>query len=435
MNQKKVLLVILPIFWPKMPPLGIAYLKEFLKKKSITADMIDINNYFYNLSDEELKKSWQISCNTFLEDNIISIIKKKYPYEFDKIVNRILQYDIIGFSCFKSNIKNTVEIIKILKSKKSSIEIILGGPEITRMYFKTKGDFTPDIKAISNLLVVGEGEKSIYGYLNEENNNRAIIEFQQMENLDDLPYPEFQDLDFNSYPRKESIPLMFGRGCVRQCNFCSEKLLHKGFRCRSINSIIDEIKFHISKNSIKYFIFYDSMLNADLKKFEKLCDEIIKNFGSINWEAQIAVRNDMDIALFKKMKMSGCYNLFIGLESGSAETLRRMNKGFTPQDAKSFFEKLILAKFFFGISIIVGYPGETDEDFRESLNFVIANKDIIPKIEQINPFTYYDGTNTNEFDDYKLNPVSTKRMEVFIDEIKKYKFKYTNAFLGNLVEK
>jgi radical SAM superfamily enzyme YgiQ (UPF0313 family) len=177
------------------------------------------------------------------------------------------------------------------------------------------------------------------------------------------------------------------------------------------------------------------MLNADLKKFENLCDSVITNFGSINWEAQIAVRKDMDEALFEKIKKSGCYNLFIGLESGSDNTLKKMNKGFTGNDAVEFFKKLNNAGLFFGISLIVGYPGETEKNFKASLDFIIQNKDLIPKIEQINPFTYYDGTDTDGSKDYKLNPGSIKKMELFIKEIKKHNFKYTNAFLGNLIEK
>ncbi|MBI5207464.1 MAG: radical SAM protein [Candidatus Firestonebacteria bacterium] len=143
----------------------------------------------------------------------------------------------------------------------------------------------------------------------------------------------------------------------------------------------------------------------------------------------------MDRNIFDKIKKSGCYNLFIGLESGCNNTLKHMNKGFTKEEAQIFFQKLNDTGLFFGISLITGYPGETDEDFKESLDFVINNKNLIPKIEQINPFTYYDGTNTLKSNDYKINSVSLEKMNIFINEIKKNNFKYTNAFLGNLIEK
>ena len=139
--------------------------------------------------------------------------------------------------------------------------------------------------------------------------------------------------------------------------------------------------------------------------------------------------------LLRKIKKSGCYNLFVGLESGSDATLKKMNKGFSAQDAKIFFEKLNAAGLFFGISIIVGYPGETEGDFQESLAFVVRNKGLIPKIEQVNPFVYYEGTPVLPAGGYRPNKASLQRMWLFIKEIKRDRFKYTNAFLGNLVEK
>lgn len=177
------------------------------------------------------------------------------------------------------------------------------------------------------------------------------------------------------------------------------------------------------------------MINGDLIKLEDLCDTIIANFGFINWEAQIAVRNDMKQGIFNKIKKSGCYNLFVGLESGSDKVLKKMNKGFTAADALDFFRKLNKAKLFFGISLITGYPQETQADFQEGLDFIIANKDMIPKIEQVNPFTYYDGTKADKRGDYKMNNEALRRTEILVKEIKQRGFKYTNAFLGNLVEK
>ena len=63
------------------------------------------------------------------------------------------------------------------------------------------------------------------------------------------------------------------------------------------------------------------------------------------------------------------------------------------------------------------------------------NKEFIPKIEQVNPFTYYDGTLSDKLSDYKLTNVGMDRMRRFVAVIKENGFKYTNAFIGNLMEK
>lgn len=430
MNNKKILLTITPPFWPKMPPIGLGYIQGFLMANGINCSILDINNIFYNLSPYELKRSWLISCNTLLEKNIFDLIQEKYPGQFKRLLDQMLQYEIIGFSCFKSNMTSTLRLARLLKSINKGIKIIFGGPEIMRQFFKTSGRFTKDIKDASDFIVIGEGEKGLLSYMASPQLDK-FSSFSELEDLNRLPFPVYKGLDLNSYPRKKSIPILFSRGCIRKCRFCSERLLYKSFRLRSAGNVIEEIGYHVSRNKIEYFIFHDSLINGDLKKLEELCDNIIKNFGSIKWEAQIAIRNDMGHALLKKMKKSGCYNLFVGLESGSDRTLKNMNKGFTAGDAVTFFKKLNHSGLFFGVSIIIGYPGETESDFTESLDFIIQNKSLIPKIEQVNPFVYYDGITAGK----KADKDSSKRLEIFISGIKSHGFKYTNAFLGNLIEK
>lgn len=440
-----MLLAITPPFWPKMPPVGLGYLQSFLIVNGIGCDILDLNNIFYNLSSDELKKSWLVSCNASLEEMIFSLMQKDHPEEFKRLLDKMLGYKIIGFSCFKSNMNSALKLARLLRSKNKATKIIFGGPEIARQYFKTSGKFTEDIKNLADFIVVGEGEKPLLRIIQLHSRSKAglnlpcfcssvknkITLFSEIADLDQFSFPVYKGLDISSYPRKNSIPILFSRGCVRKCRFCSERLLYKRFRIRPVKSVIEEIRYHKLKNKTDYFVFHDSLINGDLKKLEELCDNIIKSFGSINWEAQIAIRDDMSKLLLLKMKKSGCYNLFVGLESGCDRILKKMNKGFQAKDAVSFFKKLKGAGLFFGVSIIIGYPGETDADFKESLDFIIKNKPLIPKIEQINPFTYYDGTDSGK----KGAQNSLERLGQFIEEIKSHNFKYTNAFIGNLIEK
>ncbi|MCF6148915.1 MAG: B12-binding domain-containing radical SAM protein [Candidatus Kuenenia sp.] len=435
MTKNKVLLTILPLTWPNMPPIGLGFLQAFLEEKGIGADIIDFNHYFYALSGQLLQKQWVVSCNTSFEETIFSLIRENHPDEFDNVIERMLAYDVIGFSCFKSNLSMSLCVAKVLKSKKTDVKLVFGGPEITRQFFKGDGVFREDIFQPADYLIVGEGEIPLLNYLSGKKCRGKVARFEQLQTLKDIPFPMYYGVDLKRYPKKHAIPLQFSRGCIRRCNFCSERLLYKGFRTRSRESILDEIAYHKEKNNTKYFIFYDSLINANIKELDLLCDGIIEKFGSIHWEAQIAVRNDMDQPLFYKMKQSGCYNLFVGLESASDNTLKNMNKGFSYDDALGFFNALHKERLFFGVSIIVGYPDETEEDFRNTLSFIIRNKKIIPQIAQVNPFTYYDGTNTDKMSDYKSNPVAMERMEIFVGEIKKNKIRHTNAFLGNLIEK
>lgn len=435
MSRQTILLTILPPTWPNMPPIGLGYLQAFLSQKGINADLIDFNHLFHTVSDHQLQKQWLVSCNTFLEENILTLIKENNSKEFHDAIEKMLNYGVVGFSCFKSNFETTLRIAELLKSKENTIKIVLGGPEITRQFFKIEGKFSQRLLQVADYLIVGEGEIPLYQYLIGKNTHKKIAMFEQIHDLTDLPFPRYTGIDLHAYPRKNTVPLQFSRGCIRKCNFCSERLLYKNFRTRPVSSLIDEIRYHKTNNKIRSFVFYDSLINADLKKLGVLCDSIIEQFGSIPWEAQIAIRNDMDQKLFEKIKQSGCYSLFVGLESGSNDTLKKMNKGFTAEEATNFFTELHKAGIFFGVSIIVGYPGETGQNFQNTLDFIIQYKDIIPQIAQINPFTYYDGTSVDEAADYRVNPAAQKKMEILVHEMKRYKIRHTNAFIGNLMEK
>ncbi|MBU2062829.1 MAG: hypothetical protein KKF93_00355, partial [Candidatus Omnitrophica bacterium] len=69
-----------------------------------------------------------------------------------------------------------------------------------------------------------------------------------------------------------------------------------------------------------------------------------------------------------------------------------------------------------------------------SLRFLIENKSLIPKIEQINPFVYYEGTSIDKTADHKYNSKIMEDTADFIAELKRHRFKMTSAFLNNLVE-
>ncbi|MBN1621273.1 MAG: B12-binding domain-containing radical SAM protein [Endomicrobiales bacterium] len=431
--KNKTALVLLPVFWPNLPPIGLATLKGFLARNNCNAHSFDFNNSFFNEADTELKKKWQVSCNTYLEKNIFEIIKNDFSESFKNMIKKLADYDIVGFSCYKSNFTTVKKVSKILKEKNPHIRIIYGGPEIARQYFKLGDKLSEEYRDFPDLLVVGEGELALKDFISGKTEDVKVITFQEIDDLDILPEPDYSDFNFDNYPKKSTISLMYSRGCIRRCSFCSERLLHKKFRIYPIEKMISQIK-NLKAKGINSFIFNDSLINGNLESFERLMDEIIKNFGPINWEAQIAIRDDMPERLFQKMKQSGCYNLFIGLESGCDRTLHKMSKGFSTKCAVEFFKKLNKYNLNFGVSLIVGFPGETDDDFKESIDFLIRNKNLIRKVEQLNPFVYYEGTSLDRSKDYKTIKGLIDKTHVFADKIKKEGFKYTNAFINNLVE-
>ncbi|MFH1093107.1 MAG: B12-binding domain-containing radical SAM protein [Candidatus Omnitrophota bacterium] len=436
MNTKnKTALVLTPPFEPGLPPLSLIHLGAFLISKEQNISLYDLNNQFFNLADDKLKKEWMISPNAQFEENMPQILRKNFLKSLEQTEIELAQFDVLGFSCYKSNLKTTFDLARSIKKKNPDIKIVLGGPEITRHYFKDKTVLQGEPFNSADLLVVGEGEKPLYDFIQGQTETK-IAYFEEIDDLNIYnPIAGYKLLNLKQYPKKDSVALLLNRGCLRTCRFCSERLLYKKTRTRSIENIVKEIEVHVWENQIQSFIFNDSMLNMNLARLERLCDEIIKKFGRINWEAQMGVRPEMSGRLLEKIAQSGCYNLFVGLESGCDNTLEDMRKGFTSMDALMFFKKLKKAGLAFGVSLIVGFPKETEEDAQESLRFLLDNKEYIPKIEQINPFVYYEGTDTHPEDDYRRKGQIAERTRLFIDALRKNNFKMTKAFINNLVAK
>ncbi|MFH1878277.1 MAG: radical SAM protein [Candidatus Omnitrophota bacterium] len=348
------------------------------------------------------------------------------------MLDKLMSYDTVGMSCYGSNIETVKSVSSALKAMKPAIKIVFGGPEVSAVYLESGKD-DGVFKEYADFVVAGEGEIPLHEYLAGLSRGARFAAFSEIADPESLSAADYSDFDLSDYPVKNAVSLLTSRGCVRKCAFCSERLLFKGFRAYPVDTVIGEIRAH-EKRGIKRFIFHDSLINGDIRSLEELTGAMAGTAGPVAWEAQIAVRKDMPDRLFAKIKQSGCYHLFVGLESGCGRILRKMNKGFTPRDAADFFRKLCDHGLSFGISLIVGFPGETAREMEESLDFIIANRDVIPKIEQVNPFVYYRGTDLPRPADYRRNKGSLERAEFFIDRLKQAGFKYTKAFMFNLVE-
>jgi len=430
-----VLVFILPPHWPKIPPLSIIYLENFLRSKGVKAKAVDLNILFFQLFKNE-QKDW-LKLNSNFEENLFSQIKQREHILLDEIISNIVDSNakILAFSVFARNRRTTIDFVRLLSQKEKKKLFVFGGPEILFEYFRDK--FFAELQIPRSYFVLGEGELALlYLVKNKEDkfalhNNKRLISYEEIENLDELPLIDFDSLDFKSYSPKV-IPLLSSRGCIKKCCFCSEYKNYSSFRQHSVSYVINQITHLKEKYKLNTFSFQDSLINSNLKWLDEFCSQIINNNIEIKWEAQIAIRPEMDIRIFLKMKESGCFNLFVGLESACDKILRDMKKGYNKNQAKIFFRKMIDANLHFEISLITGFPSETETDFQETLNFIKENKAIIPKIAQINPFVSYPPSDVNKKVD-RITAIS--RVEKLVSLLKEERIKFTSAYINNLLSK
>jgi radical SAM superfamily enzyme YgiQ (UPF0313 family) len=406
-----------PPGWLKSPPLGCAYLKTFLDKNGVETKILDLNAALFQLYN--LPKNEWLALNDDFERNLFGESEKTFPQFFDNVYRRLENSQTIGFSLFKRNTHFTLSLARKIKERFPQKRIVFGGPQT--IFFDKMGILDKDYT-----WVIGEGELPFLKIA--QGDKTRIFRFEEVPKLDTLPFIDFDGFGLKSY--QPILPLFSSRGCRFRCSFCSENLLYQKFRQHSPGYMADEIKNLKSKYAINTFVFCDSMINSDIDWLNAFCDKLIGEELNIKWEAQIRVAANFPQEVALKMKKSGCYNLFIGLESGSNRILNLMQKGFNCETASAFFNCLKTAALHFEISLIFGYPEETENDFQETIAFISKNKELIPKVAQVNPFVDY----LNAFPDKTFpSPDGLRRVKDFIDFLNKEEIIYTRSFINNLI--
>lgn len=414
--SKGVYIIQCPPSWIKLAPLSLVYLENYLKDKKFGIKVRDLNIELFQLL--KLPQNEWLALNDSFEKGLFEYIRKNFPSFLDMLYEDVKNYDYIGLSILKRNSHFSFSLARKLKEIFPLKKIIIGGPETFHLSLKNKLDNKYS-------WVIGEGELALLKILNER--STEIQSFEEIENLDTLPFLNFDCLGMDNYSK--SIPLLSSRGCKFGCNFCSERKLYKKFRQHSPRYMSDLIKYLSDKHNINTFIFCDSLINYSNAWIEEFCRNLLKNCPKVKWEAQMRVDKDFNPNLGSLMKESGCYNLFIGLESASDNVLQKMNKGFSSETALIFFKKLRESSLQFEISLIFGYPGENESDFNDTLNFVVKNRKIIPKIAQVNPFVDYFSNSNN----LSVSAEAKSRISRFLQVLEKEKIRYTKSFINNLV--
>lgn len=238
-------------------------------------------------------------------------------------------------------------------------------------------------------LVLGNNEKkNIVEYV-----EKYIEENKKEENMEDvMQQKEFVDFGDVTYTEKTRAVIKVQDGCDRFCSYCIIPYARGRVRSRKPQSVISEIE-KIAKQGIQEVVVtgihvasYGKDFNNDYKLID-LLEEINKiegikriRLGSIE---PLLITEEFVERLKKLEKI--CHHFHLSLQSGCDETLKRMNRRYTIEEFKEIvnrlrknYEDVILTT-----DIIVGFPGETEEEFNKTYEFL---KDI--KFYKMHVFKY-----------------------------------------------
>ncbi len=434
-KEKDFLLINLPPFWTKTPPLAGEYICKFLRKNGFKALHLDLNILLYEALKKEYKEKWLVKDSEFEKKLFERACRKDF---FKEMVKKLKSSEakVIGISVFERNKDFATKLFKEIYRKDKFY--LIGGPQVLFEYYKDRlKEFSKLFRGA--LFVVGEGELASLKTLKEEFEDLKeyqgikYFEYLEVDTLDELPLIEFEDLNLSCYG--PFIGILRTRGCKNRCIFCSECFLYKKFRSYSPRYFLDQVRLLHRKYSKKFFSFQDSDFFSEIENLEKFLDFLLEDNIKIFWEAQVCIKKEISEEFLRKVKKAGCQRLFIGLESGSDSVLKRMNKKFTTQEAVDFFKKLKKADLFFEVSLMAGFYQETEKEFKQTLDFLRENKNLILKVAQISTFTPYQPSliyrRGVKNSDLKLG---LKRARKLLKVLEEEGIKYTQYFINNLID-
>ena len=255
--------------------------------------------------------------------------------------------------------------------------------------------------------------------------------------LVDTQLSRFEVYDDLFPSRKEGVNawITIMRGCDKFCTFCIVPFTRGRERSRSIQGIIDEVKNAVNNGFSEVTLLGQNVnsYNHEGKNFSKLLESVAKVSGLKRIRYTSPHPQDISLELLDVMSNYDniCNSIHLPLQSGSNRILKRMNRTYTRNHfielATNIRKKLPNA----GIStdIIVGFPGETYEDFLRTIN-------VMEQIRFDSAFTFKysprKGTKAIEYQDQVKENVKQIRLEEVISLQKSHTILRNQNFIGKI---
>jgi anaerobic magnesium-protoporphyrin IX monomethyl ester cyclase len=339
------------------PPLGIMSVGAFLSQDGIEVRLFD-------WSGEELDKGKALALKEFAPD-------------------------IVGLTVIMgSSILRSKEISSWAKDL--GCKVIWGGPFPSIL---TEACLS---QAPIDYAVVGEGEETMLELCRAQREGRSVDDIKglaQVKNgqLTIEPRPRIRDLDSLPMPWWEgiaplgkylipfysrmAIPMVSSRGCPGTCSFCYTKTMW-GYKwtSRSAANVVDEIQsIQKIEPKVSAIIFDDDLFAGNADRILDFCQELRRRNIDIAWNCELRAR-DIKEPLAKAMKEAGCVELLVGVETGSDRLLANILKGVTRKDIVDAFNVVHEVGLRGNAMLMVGIPGETMDDFRQTVDLLAELK-------------------------------------------------------------
>jgi radical SAM superfamily enzyme YgiQ (UPF0313 family) len=311
--------------------------------------------------------------------------------EVDEVVKEIMSHApwLVGFSASaQDTIPATFEVVEKLRQAGYTGHITIGGHFPTYEHYK----FLENVPYIDSV-VRGEGEATVVELAQciQQNKNIAGVKGITYRRTDgeivvNENRPLVEDLDTLPLPHRDTMPILLdknrrismlaSRGCYARCSFCSIQTFfnYRPRRVRSVENVVNEFSI-LYQQGVRKFKFVDDLFMDPSKRSKQWVLEFCRQIKAAKlddlnlWMQVRAVCVSEEI--FVALKEIGLKKIFLGLESGHAETLKRYKKDITPEQnvkAVQILKKVGIPEI--SIGMMPFEPDVSLQGMRENIEFL-----------------------------------------------------------------
>jgi radical SAM superfamily enzyme YgiQ (UPF0313 family) len=407
--QKKVMLIEPPFyrlyhdnFSLVKYPLALGYLSGAVKKWT-DWDVQTYNADFCTTRNIEVDGSYLIGEGF---QRYLQTLSDRQASIWEEVRTAIDEFGpgVVGISAKTQNFASAAIVARIAKAVNPEIQVVLGGPHAT-MSPQHALDTTPEIDVVA----AGEGEMTLVELLDVFASGKSLADIDGLwlrgakgnfttgsrdyvPDLDDLPPPVtyVREVlrDFDKYPIEAFRHIFSARGCPYACTFCESKAIWtRKTRWRSPQHVIDEIK-ELQKMGVRHIMFDDDTFGIKHEYIEDICNKLKEQCPGLTWGCEMTVGISKEKSIVA-MKEAGCTTVYLGVESGNDEMLKKIKKSQTVEgaiEAVDLYRKHGIQIFTF---FMIGFPEETEETLADTVR---AIKRIGADSVILSVFTPYPGS-------------------------------------------
>jgi radical SAM superfamily enzyme YgiQ (UPF0313 family) len=339
-----------------MPPLGLLYLEAYLHAHS----------------DHEVK--------------IVDALAERYTYEMLEDIIRKEAPHVVGTTGHTHDLVDIMAVTRLAKKVHPEISVWWGGPHVSDfpkesmhhaevdgcIPFEGEEAFCEVLDRLARGLEPSD-VKGVYYRKNGEviyTGPRPVIR-----DLDGLPHPRRHVLDYTKYyyvlgSEHIATSMITSRGCPYNCSFCNTP--GRGtWRYRTARSVVDEME-ECARLGIREIYMVDDTFNVRKERVFEICQEINRRNLKVSWNCRARV-NIVTPELMEALKKAGCTRVHVGVEAGTEEGMRVLNKALNLEKVRKGMEIMKKSGITTLCYFMIGNPHEkTRDDIMRTIDFAIS---------------------------------------------------------------